>query len=70
MKFKIYRQLDASDCGATCIKMVAKHYGRNFDLAYLRDLSYLNRDGAPLLGLNDAAERIGFRCTALRIVKQ
>lgn len=66
MKFKIYRQLDASDCGATCIKMVAKHYGRNFDLAYLRDLSYLNRDGAPLLGLNDAAERIGFRCTAVR----
>lgn len=66
MKFKTYQQLDSSDCGATCLKMVAKHYGRNVDLNYLRDLSYLNRDGAPLLGINDAAERIGFRCTAVR----
>ena len=66
MRFKTYRQLDSSDCGATCLKMVAQHYGRNVELSFLRDLSYLNRDGAPLLGINDAAERIGFRCTAVR----
>ncbi len=66
MKFKTYRQLDSSDCGATCLKMVAQHYGRNIELSFLRDLSYLNKDGAPLLGINDAGERIGFRCTAVR----
>ncbi len=66
MKFKTYKQLDSSDCGATCLKMVANYYGRKFELNYLRELSYLNRDGAPLLGINDAAERIGFRCTAVR----
>lgn len=66
MKFKTYTQLDSSDCGATCLKMIAKHYGRNVELSFLRELSYLNKDGAPLLGINDAAERIGFRCTAAR----
>jgi len=28
MKFKHYKQLDAMDCGATCLRMLAKHYGK------------------------------------------
>ena len=27
MKFPFYHQLDAMDCGPTCLRMVAKHYG-------------------------------------------
>lgn len=25
--FPFYKQLDAMDCGPTCLRMVAKHYG-------------------------------------------
>lgn len=26
-QFSHYRQLDAMDCGPTCLRMIAKHYG-------------------------------------------
>ena len=53
------------DCGPTCLRMVAKHYGRSFDMAYLRQLSSLARDGSSLGGLVDAAEKMGFSTLAL-----
>ena len=28
-KFPFYQQLDAMDCGPTCLRMIAKHYGRH-----------------------------------------
>jgi ATP-binding cassette subfamily B protein len=45
--------------------MIAKHHGRSFDMAYLRQLSSLARDGSTLGGLADAAEKIGFSTLAL-----
>lgn len=66
MSFNFFRQLDSSDCGPACIKMIARYYGRNIDLNLIKELCYLHKDGAPLLGINDAAERIGFRCTAVK----
>jgi ATP-binding cassette subfamily B protein len=59
--FPFYKQLDASDCGVACLRMVARHYGRHYSLEYLRDLSYLDREGVSLMGISDAAEKIGFR---------
>lgn len=49
------------DCGPTCLKMIGKHYGKNISLQRLREISGINREGVSLLGLSDAAERIGFR---------
>lgn len=59
--FTHYRQADQSDCGPTCLRMVAKYYGKNFSLQRLRDMSGINRDGVSMLGISDAAEKIGFR---------
>ncbi|WP_379090869.1 cysteine peptidase family C39 domain-containing protein [Pedobacter sp. UC225_65] len=47
--------------------MVAKHYGKNFNLQRLRDISGINREGVSLLGISEAAEKIGFRTTGSRI---
>lgn len=30
MKFPFYKQLDAMDCGPTCLRMIAKFYGKKF----------------------------------------
>lgn len=49
------------DCGPTCLRMIAKHYGKNFTLQRLRDISGINREGVSLLGISEAAEKIGFR---------
>lgn len=54
------------DCGPTCLRMIAKYYGRNFELHTLREYCYANRTGVSMLGINDAAERINFRCTGVK----
>ncbi|MBY0432846.1 MAG: C39 family peptidase, partial [Cyclobacteriaceae bacterium] len=59
--FPFYKQLDQMDCGPTCLKMVAKYYGRNFPLSELRTKSFITREGVSLLGISEAAESIGFR---------
>ena len=55
------------DCGPTCLRMIAKHYGKNFSLQKLREIAGINREGVSLLGLSDAAEKIGFRSLGCRI---
>ncbi len=59
--YPFYKQLDSMDCGATCLRMVARHYGRFYSLEYLRDITYVDRQGVSLLGISDAAEHIGFQ---------
>lgn len=67
MSFKHYLQQDQMDCGPTCLRMVAAHYGRSFSLQKLRKLSEFSREGVSLLGIADAAENIGFRATGVKI---
>lgn len=55
------------DCGPTCLRMIARHYGKNFSLQRLRDICGINREGVSLLGISEAAEKIGFRTTGARI---
>lgn len=57
--FPIYKQYDAMDCGPACLRMISKYYGKAYSLQYLRDKSYVTREGSSLLGLRDAAEAIG-----------
>lgn len=49
------------DCGPTCLRMIAKYYGKHYSLQTLREYSYITREGVSLKGINDAAVKIGFR---------
>lgn len=64
--FPHYHQMDSHDCGATCIQMIAKYYGKNYSLRTLREYSFISREGASLMGVCDAAEKIGFRTTGIK----
>ena len=66
-EFPSYRQLDAMDCGPTCLRMIARFYGRSYTLSYLRQRSYITREGVSLLGISDAAESIGFRTRGMKL---
>ncbi|MGH7450957.1 MAG: peptidase domain-containing ABC transporter, partial [bacterium] len=46
--------------------MIAKHHGRAFSLQYLRDKSFITREGVSLLGISEAAETIGMRSLSVR----
>ena len=67
MKFPLYKQLDAMDCGPTCLRMVAKYYGRSISLDYLRNKSQYGKQGVSMLGLADAAESIGLKSVEAKI---
>lgn len=65
--FPHYRQLDAMDCGPTCLRMIAKHYGKEYSLETLRKRSFITREGVSMLGISDAAESIGIKTMGVRI---
>lgn len=66
-KFPNYKQHDMMDCGPTCLRIVAKHYGKNFSLLTLREKCYKDREGVSMLGISDAAEAIGIRTLAAQL---
>jgi ATP-binding cassette subfamily B protein len=47
--------------------MVAAWHGRHYPLQYLRERSFIDRDGVSLLGIAKAAEHIGMEATAYRL---
>jgi len=65
--FPHYTQLDSMDCGPTCLRMVAKYYGRSYSLQTLRERSFITREGVSMLGISDAAESIGMHTQGVRI---
>ena len=62
-----YRQADLMDCGPTCLRMIAKHYGRAVSAEKLRRLAETTRIGTGLSGISDAAEKIGFKTLGVKI---
>ena len=65
--FPYYYQLDSADCGPTCLRMIAKYYGRTYSVQYLREHAFITREGVSMLGISDAAQHIGFRTMGIRI---
>ena len=55
------------DCGPTCIKIIAKHYKKVLPIQLLRDFSETTRSGSSLLGISDAAEKLGFRTLGVKL---
>ncbi|GAB2698338.1 ABC transporter ATP-binding protein [Hymenobacter frigidus] len=65
--FPYYRQLETMDCGPTCLRMIARFYGKNFSLETLRHKTRRSRSGVSLLGISKAAEQIGFRTVGAKV---
>ena len=55
------------DCGPACLMMTAAAYGRRYSLPYLREQSYLSKDGVSAKGIMEAAEAIGFRAMTVKV---
>ena len=66
-QLQFYRQSDSMDCGPSCLRMIAKHYGKNISLQTLREKTQIGKEGVNLLGISEAAEAIGFRTQAIKL---
>lgn len=66
-RFPHFFQLDAMDCGPACLRMVAKYYGKSFNLDTLRQRSEYTRKGVSMLGISNAAESIGLKTLGAKL---
>ncbi len=58
---KYFAPYDHVDCGPTCLRMIAYHYGRHYSSRFLQKISYITKQGVSLASLSRAAEEIGFK---------
>jgi ATP-binding cassette subfamily B protein len=58
---KVLKQHDLMDCGPTCLRMIAKHYGKSISLTAIREKSYLTKEGVSFMGLSNSAEHFGLK---------
>lgn len=67
MKFPITFQHDSMQCGVACLKMVCKYFGREYSLDFLSKVCSVTTEGVSMLGLNGAANEIGFHALCARV---
>lgn len=66
MLFPALLQRNQMDCGPTCLYLTSKYYGRSFSIEKLRELTEIGKEGVSMLGISDAAEKIGYRSIAVQ----
>lgn len=59
--------MDVMDCGATCLRMLFKYYGQSVSIHKIRKLCQTTNNGVNLLGISEAAEKLGFRTYGVRL---
>lgn len=64
---KFIPQHDKMDCGPSCLAMITSYYGKDYGLQYLRDHSFISREGVSVLAINNAAQKIGFKTLATQL---
>lgn len=68
-RFKHVWQVDEMDCGAACLAMATRHFGRPVSLAYIRKLVHTGSDGTSLAAIVAGAESVGLRARAVKASK-
>lgn len=55
------------DCGPACLAMIADGHGKKYSQTYLREKSFLTKEGVSLLGISEAAQNIGFETITAKL---
>lgn len=58
---KFISQLDARDCGATCLAMIARYYFPQYHTEAIKERFDINTEGVSVLAISKVAEIIGFK---------
>lgn len=66
-RFPHYKQQNASDCGPTSLRMIAKFYGMNYSIEMLRKHCHISRRGVSMFGVSEGAQYIGFDTVGVKM---
>lgn len=59
-KIHFIKQHDSMECGIACLQMICAYHGRGISLSYLSNICHATTEGVSLLGIRDAAVKMGF----------
>ncbi len=62
-----YRQLEANDCGPTCIQMIAAYYGKRYPLKTLKEHCDMTRLGISLRDVVHCCDVLGFEVESVSV---
>jgi HlyB family type I secretion system ABC transporter len=62
-------QLDEMDCGAACLAMVTRYFGKAVAVPRVRELVHTSADGTSLRGIARGAEELGLEARTVRASK-
>lgn len=65
--FKVYHQLEHSDCGLACVRMIARHYGKRVPIAELREMCDLSRLGVSVRDIVDCCSKTGMNAVGVKV---
>jgi ATP-binding cassette, subfamily B, bacterial HlyB/CyaB len=65
-RYPFVEQQSSSDCGAACLAMISRFWGKHFPLHVLREQAKVGRSGASLKSLAKAAEELGYQARPVR----
>jgi ABC-type bacteriocin/lantibiotic exporter with double-glycine peptidase domain/CRP-like cAMP-binding protein len=68
--FPHLRQIDEMDCGAACVAMICRHYGREVAPSHIRMAVGTGADGTSLRGLQRGGEHVGLEMRAIKASKE
>ncbi|WP_064966669.1 peptidase domain-containing ABC transporter [Tenacibaculum ovolyticum] len=60
------KQHDITDCGAACLASISAHYNLQLPIARIRQYAGTDKKGTNVLGLIEAAEKLGFEAKGVR----
>lgn len=66
MSFPITFQHDSMQCGIACLQMICKHFSREYSLNFLSKLCFATNEGVSLLGIDDAANKLGLKTLCVK----
>lgn len=60
------KQHDIADCGAACLVSVSAHYRLQLPISRVRQIAGTDKQGTSVLGIVEAAEKLGFQAKAAK----
>ena len=69
-KFHVYHQHDSMQCGIACLQMICKYHGKEYSQDTLSRYCFATNEGVSLLGISEAATRLGLHTTCGRVTTE
>ncbi len=65
--FRVYHQLEHSDCGLACVRMIARHFGKHVPSSTLRKMCDLSRLGVSVRDIVDCCSKTGLNAVGVKV---